>query len=65
MPSLNPIQLLEKELHENEVSLAKSTKLYENNLIDYDTHDLHKKNLKLLIEEYTYAIYVLNSYKRK
>jgi hypothetical protein len=65
MPSPYPINLLKNELHENEVALIKSTKLYEKNLIDYNTHIMHKTNLSSKIEEYKYAIFILEKNKRK
>jgi len=59
MSVLTPIQLLEKELKEYEKSLDKSIKMYEKGDIDMITHLVHKKNLKHLIEQFTYAIYKL------
>jgi hypothetical protein len=55
----SPIQILEKELYEYEKALDKSIKLYEKGDIDLETHLVHKKNLKHLIEQFTYAIYKL------
>ena len=65
MGSLYPIELLKKELHENEVALIKSTKLYEQGKYDLQTHTMHKTNLLPKIEEYKYAILILEKNKRK
>jgi hypothetical protein len=59
MTSLNPIPLLERELEENEKALQKSIKLYNEGLIDAETHLTHKINLRKLIDNYKYAIYIL------
>jgi hypothetical protein len=59
MTSLNPIALLERELVENEKALQKSIDLYQKGKIDAETHLTHKINLRKLIDNYTYAIYLL------
>jgi hypothetical protein len=59
MAALYPLQLLKTTLEEHEVSLQKSINLYNQKLIDEETHLTHKQNLKKLIEAYQYAIYIL------
>lgn len=59
MPTPDPITLLKQTLNDHEIALAKSINLFNIGQIDKDTHETHKKNLKCLIEQYTYAIYKL------
>lgn len=65
MPSPYPLELLKKELAENEVALTKSTKLFNQGLIDEETHLMHKENLVPKIQEYKYCIHILEKCKRK
>jgi hypothetical protein len=59
MSSLNPIELLEKELDENRKALNKSFKLFEKGEIDSSTHLKHKERLGKLISAYEYSLYLL------
>ena len=59
MLSPDPITLLKETLNDHEISLLKSINLYNNGLIEKSVHDVHKKNLQSLIDQYKYAIYKL------
>jgi hypothetical protein len=64
MASPDPIQLLEEELDEHKRALDKSIKLYESGDLEAEVHVIHKERLKKLIDNYTYAIYILKEKKR-
>jgi len=56
---LLPLDLLKKELKENQRALNKSISLYQNNQIDAETHTRHRENLSKLIGAYSQAITLL------
>lgn len=58
------IQLLEKELADDEKALRKSIDLYRTEKIDMATHVKHKDNLEPTIDGLKYCISLLNFRKK-
>jgi len=53
---MGPLELVAKEKNEHERALEKSVEMYENGVIDKETHETHKRNLTKIIAEYTVAL---------
>lgn len=60
---MKPIELLKLELSSYKKALIKSIEAFNNNEINEDIHNLHKKILNMLINEYEKIINILKTWE--
>jgi hypothetical protein len=60
--ALTPKEIIKNQLYEYEKAKKKSDIAYAEGVINSFTHDQHTENLAPLIEEFRYALEILNKY---